>query len=130
MLSPVATALATHWVLRGELDSIAAAKRREAQARQALAARVLPHARVRTAKTAYHLWLGTGEASADAFALRARERGVLVTPSTAFHLGSGPPPKAVRVSLSAAPDRSTLSTALGRLRDLLEEPVAAPARSL
>jgi DNA-binding transcriptional MocR family regulator len=131
MLSPIATALATHWVLRGDFDSIAAGKRREAQARQALAARVLPREGIRAATTSYHLWLLTGEArSADAFALQARERGVLVTPSTAFYLGSGAPPKAVRVSLSAAPDRSTLLTGLERLRHLLEEPVAAPSRTL
>lgn len=130
MLSPLATALATHWVLRGEFDSVAAGKRREAAARQALAARVLPRARVRAARTSYHLWLLTGNSSGEAFALRARERGVLVAPSTPFHLGSGPPPRAVRVSLSAARDRPTLLTALERLRDLLEESRAPAATNL
>jgi DNA-binding transcriptional MocR family regulator len=131
MLSPIATALATHWILRGEFDSIAAAKRREARARQALAAKVLPRTHVRSAKTAYHLWLLTGEATTgEGFALRARERGVLVTPSTAFHLGSGAPPAAVRVSLSAARDRPTLLTALERLRDVLAETGGPLSRSL
>jgi DNA-binding transcriptional MocR family regulator len=121
MLSPVATALATHWILRGELESIAAAKRREAAARQALAASILPRARTRAAKTSYHLWLSTGgRSSAEAFALQARARGVLVSPGSTFHLGSRPPPAAVRVSLSAAPNRSILSRALETLRQVLE----------
>ncbi len=131
MLSPVATALATHWVLRGEFDSIAAAKRREAAARQALAAKILPRSRVRAARTAYHLWLATGEASsAEAFALEARARGVLVTPGSAFYLGSGTPPAAVRVSLSAAQDRSVLVTALERLRQVLEGSATSVSPSL
>jgi len=121
MLSPIATALAAHWVLRGEFDSIAAAKRREAAARQALAAKILPRASVRTARTANHLWLATGQAStAEDFTLKARERGTLVMPGTAFYLGSGRPPSAVRVSLSAAPNRAVLVAALERLRQVLE----------
>jgi DNA-binding transcriptional MocR family regulator len=131
MLSPVATALATHWVLGGEFDAIAAAKRREAAARQALAAKILPRARVRTARTAYHLWLATGAVwTAEAFTLQARARGVLVTPATAFHLGSGPSPAAVRVSLSAAADRSVLVTALERLRKVLDGEATSLSTSL
>lgn len=121
MLSPITTALAARWVFQGEFDSIVAAKRKEAAARQALAAKILPRRRVRTAKACYHLWLSTGW-NADAFTLMARERGVLVTPASAFYLGSGRPPEAVRVSLSAARDRSELASALERLSDLLDRP--------
>jgi len=121
MLSPVATALATHWVLRGEFASVAAAKCCEAAARQAVAAKILPRAQTRTAKTAYHLWLATGKAfTAEAFTLKARARGVLVTPGNAFYLGSGPPPAAVRVSTSAARNRSVLATGLERLHEVLD----------
>lgn len=119
MLSPITTSLATHWVLQGEYDSIAAAKRREAAARQALAARILPRSRMRAARSAYHVWLTTGT-NAEAFTLAARAQGVLVTPGSSFYLGSGAPPEAVRVSLSAARDRSVLATALERLRDVLD----------
>ncbi len=124
MVSPVTTALATHWVMQGEFAAIAAGKRREAAARQTLAARVLPRTHMRTAPTAYHVWLQTPN-GADAFALAARERGVIVTPGRAFYLGSGAPPDAVRVSLSAAPDRSLLMTALTTLGHLLDGPAAA-----
>jgi DNA-binding transcriptional MocR family regulator len=127
-LSPLATALATHWISRGDFVSITAAKRREAAARQALAAKMLPPERVRTGAAAYHLWLTTGGLTAEVFTLRARERGVVVTPSSAFHLGSGPAPGAVRVSLSAAGDHSILVAGLerlGQVLDSLDSPVSA-----
>lgn len=123
MLSPVTTALATYWVRQGEFDAIVAAKRQEVAARQELAAKILPRSRVRTAPTCCHLWLATG-GNAEALTLTARARGVMVMPASAFHLGSGPPPQAVRVSVSAARDRSVLATALERLRDTLEGQVA------
>ncbi|HJZ81922.1 MAG TPA: PLP-dependent aminotransferase family protein [Pyrinomonadaceae bacterium] len=119
MLPPITAALATHWVLQGEYDSIVSGKRREAAARQSLAARILPADRLRTANTSYHLWLKTN-GNAESFTLRAREHGVVVIPGSAFYLGSGRPPEAVRVSLSAAHDRSVLVTALERLRSLIE----------
>lgn len=128
--SPIAMALATHWVRSGELDEIAAAKRAEMQARQAIASELLPRGSIRTAPAAYHLWLSTGTGSAEAFALEARARGVGVTPGTAFFLGSGSPPAAVRISLSAAPDRSALATAFERLRGLLERSPGSPAVTL
>jgi DNA-binding transcriptional MocR family regulator len=117
--SSLTVALATRWILCGQFDTIAAAKREEARARQALAAQILPEVLVQTAPTAYHLWLSTGASSAEAFALEAQARGVIVAPGTAFHLGPGSPPAAVRVSLSAARDRAELTAALERLRDLL-----------
>jgi DNA-binding transcriptional MocR family regulator len=118
MVSPITTALATHWVLQGEFDTIAAAKRKEAAARQALAAKVLSKQR-RDVCAAYHLWLPTG-CNAEAFTLEARAQGVIVTPGSAFHLGSGPSPEAIRVSLSAAPDRAVLTTALEKLHHILK----------
>jgi len=119
MLPPITAALATQWVLQGEYDSVVNGKRNEAAARQALAARILPADRLCTASTSYHLWLKTN-GNAESFTLRAREHGVVVIPGSAFYLGTGRPPEAVRVSLSAAKDRSVLLTALERLRDLIE----------
>jgi len=121
MLPPITVALATHWVLHGEFDSIVNGKRKEAAARQALAAGILPADRLSTASTSYHLWLKTN-GNAESFTLRAREKGVVVIPGSSFYLGSGRPPEAVRVSLSAARDRSVLVTALERLRDVIEGP--------
>jgi DNA-binding transcriptional MocR family regulator len=129
MVSPITTALATHWVQQGEFERIAAAKRKEAAARQALAARLFPRQRPKGANAAYHLWLATGS-NAEAFTLEARAQGVIVTPGSAFYLGSGPPPKAVRVSLSAAPDRAVLTTALEKLAGILKRSSISPAARL
>jgi DNA-binding transcriptional MocR family regulator len=118
-VSPLGTALAAHWIEHGEFDAVVAGKRREATARQALAAKIF--ASHRPAGTAYHYWLEVPAPwTGEAFALEAQARGVLVTPGTAFHLGSGRPPNAVRISLSAAKDRATLSEALERLRQLAD----------
>jgi hypothetical protein len=43
---------------------------------------------------------------------------VRVIPLSAFAVGQEAAPHGVRVSLSAAPDRTTLADALGRIRDV------------
>src|SRR5262249_23131610 len=106
-------------ILGGEFKAIADAKREEARARQKLAASVLPLKTDSGLSAAYHVWLPTGR-TAEAFALDAREGGVIVTPGSAFYLGSGTPPAAVRISLSAARDRAELKTALEKLRQILD----------
>jgi len=126
MVSPIAAALATRWVLGGEFEAIAAAKRKEAAARQALAATLLFRKPRRPTTASYHLWLPTRR-SAEAVAFEAQASGVVVTPSSSFYLGSGSAPAAVRVSLSAARDRAVLKTALEKLRDVLDSP--APNRT-
>ena len=129
MVAPITTALATHWVLQGEFERIASAKRKEAAARQTLAAKLFPRQGQQRTSAAYHLWLATGS-NAEAFTLEARAQGVVVTPGSAFHLGSGPPPRAVRISLSAAPNRSVLTTALEKLAGILEQSTISPAARL
>lgn len=121
MISPISAALANHWVIEGAFEAISAAKRRESAARQAIWAKLMTPGKARAATTAYHQWLPVGR-DAEEFAHAARSKGVLVTPGSAFHLGSGAPPRAVRVSLSAARDRAVLATALGRLRETLDDP--------
>jgi DNA-binding transcriptional MocR family regulator len=126
-VSALTSALAAHWIRGGTFASVAAARRREAAARQELAASLLAHDHLQTAATAYHLWLDTGDKTAEAFALQARGDGVLVTPSSAFHVGTGRPPRAVRVALSAAPDHATLATALQTLQRALTRPASLSA---
>ena len=131
--SPLTAALASAWVRDGTLERVAAGRRREARARQSLAAEVLgalPDGfRLRAAPTAYHGWLelpvGT---SASAFANAAREQGVAVSPAGAFHLGPGPAPAAVRLSLSAAPDRASLHRGLSGLLEAARQGSEARVR--
>jgi DNA-binding transcriptional MocR family regulator len=120
-ISPIVTALTAHWVATGEFDRVVVAKRREAAARQLLARKLFGHSG--PGSSAYHYWLELPACwSAEAFALAAQTAAVLVTPSTAFHLGSGAPPRAVRLSLSAPSDRAMLKSGLERLRHLIERP--------
>lgn len=115
--SPLTAALASGWVRDGTFSRVAIGRRAEAAARQDLAAEVLaglpPGFAAASAPTAYHLWLRLPEPwNATAFASAARDRGVVVTPAEAFHLGPGPAPAAVRISLSCAPDRAVLHRGL------------------
>lgn len=128
-VSPITAALAAHWVFGAEFVAVADGKRREAAARQAMAASVLGRKRPGISGAPYHLWLSTGR-SADAVALDARANGVVVTPSSAFYLGSGVPPAAIRISLSATRDRAVLKTALEKLREVLDSPHARRSASL
>jgi len=117
MVSPLTSAVATAWVEDGTFERVAEARRSEAAARQQLAAEVLAALpddfTLRSAPTAFHLWLELGAGwNATAFANAARERGVAVAPADSFHLGAGSCPRAVRVSLSGAPDRARLAAAL------------------
>ncbi len=71
----------------------------------------------------YHLWLHVPEPwRADDFATAVNERGASVNPPSAFIVGRGPVPHAVRVCLGAIRQREDLASALRILADLLEEP--------
>jgi DNA-binding transcriptional MocR family regulator len=128
MAAPLMAELASRWIQDGTAQAIVEKKRREAAARQALAARVLAGAQVEAQPGAYHLWLGLpGAWSAEAFADAARGRGVVVTPAAAFAVPSARShrsalPAAVRVCLGAAPARASLERGLNVLAGLLESP--------
>jgi DNA-binding transcriptional MocR family regulator len=120
MVSPLTAALASLWVDDGSFERVAAGRRAEALRRQQLAVEILcglpGDFRLRTARVGYHVWLELGAGwNATAFANATRERGVLVSPATAFFLGRGGAPHAVRISLSGASDRARLAAALGVL---------------
>lgn len=141
MAAPLMAEIAARWIEDGTADTVLARKRKEAAARQALAARALAGTRFAAHPAAYHLWLHLPEPwQADAFAATARAQGVVVTPAAAFAAGPGPAhargrrasatPEAVRVCLGAARDRDELVTGLAVLRRLLQaepEPAALPA---
>jgi len=128
MASPLTSALATQWIGDGTLDALTAAIRAENQARQRLAATLLPAGAVTGNPDGNHLWLtlpvGVGRTG---FVAAAREAGLLVVASDAFDV-TGAAPEAVRLSLGGVPDRAALRHALTLLADLLRRPaIAAPA---
>ncbi|MEU1073158.1 MULTISPECIES: PLP-dependent aminotransferase family protein [unclassified Streptomyces] len=110
---------AVRWVEDGTVEAVTAAKRAEAAARQALVARHLGAFSVRTDPRSFSCWWELPEPwRAETFVAAAvRELGVAVTPGSAFAVGAGSAPDAVRVGL-ASPPRPVLDAALRRLAEL------------
>lgn len=123
MVPPLMAEIAARWIGDGTADRLLAARRREAEIRHALARRILGEGRTPAHPRGYHLWLALPEPwRADDFVAQARQRGVGVTPPSAFAVGRGAVPHAVRVCLGAVADRSRLEKALGILVDILDQP--------
>ncbi|MBP0495188.1 PLP-dependent aminotransferase family protein [Roseomonas indoligenes] len=109
---PLGAAIASLWVGDGTAALLEAAKRREARARQALAASLLP---LRAAPSAHpasmHLWLDLPPAmSAQDMVQRVAAQGVSITPGAAFAVGSAP--NGIRLALGAPVERAELERAL------------------
>ncbi|MFI9050777.1 PLP-dependent aminotransferase family protein [Streptomyces sp. NPDC053427] len=109
---------ATRWMTDGTAAAVEEGKRRDAAARQRLAAeRLAPHA-VQADPRAYHLWWPLPDPwRADTFVAAAARRGIAVTPSGAFAVGTGHVPNAVRLALGSPP-LDALADALGALAEL------------
>jgi DNA-binding transcriptional MocR family regulator len=96
--------LSLSWIADGTAERVGRLRRRDARARQALAARILANATVRADKSAFHLWLELPEPwRADTFVSAAAQLGVAITPASAFAVTPGHAPNAVRVAISAPP---------------------------
>ncbi|MFI9210893.1 PLP-dependent aminotransferase family protein [Streptomyces sp. NPDC053253] len=115
----LALAAATRWAGDGTVAEAVAAKRADTAARHALVLRHLGGHAVRTSPHAYYCWWELPAPwRAETFAAAAAERaGVAVTPGSAFAVGAGTAPDAIRVGL-ASPTRAVLDGALGRLAAL------------
>jgi DNA-binding transcriptional MocR family regulator len=113
--------VARRWIHDGTAERILETRRREAAARQAIARRVLTAARLTTAPAAYHAWLQLPEDwRGEAFAARARQSGVAVTPAEAFAVSRTAVPQAVRVCLGAPASRAAVERGLTVLQGLLQ----------
>ncbi|WP_053645327.1 MULTISPECIES: PLP-dependent aminotransferase family protein [unclassified Streptomyces] len=115
----LALAAATRWAGDGTVAETAAAKRADAAARHALVLRRLAGQALRTSPHAYFCWWELPAPwRAETFAAAAAARaGVAVTPGSAFAVGPGTAPGAVRVGL-ASPPHAVLDGALARLAAL------------
>ncbi|MCC6849809.1 MAG: PLP-dependent aminotransferase family protein [Deltaproteobacteria bacterium] len=120
MAAPLTAEIAATWIEDGTADRVAAAQRREAAARQALARTALGDLVAGTHPQALHLWLELPEPwRGETFARAARERGVAIAPAEVFAAGRGAAPHAVRLGLGGARDRPELERALAVVRDTL-----------
>ena len=71
---------------------------------------------------AYHAWLVLPEPwRAESFTAAAAERGIAVAPATAFAVGAGHAPNAVRLAL-ASPSLRVLAESLRTIRTLALSP--------
>ncbi len=117
MVPPLTAEIFAEWIDDGTAEATLERKRSEAAARVALLRSALPDADVTCAPAGYHAWLRLPDAwdSGARFAEAAERRGVAVTPADAFWVGTGRPPAAVRISMSAPRTRATLAEGLERL---------------
>jgi DNA-binding transcriptional MocR family regulator len=112
--------LGLSWITDGTAERVGRLKRRDARARQALAARILANASVQADKSAFHLWLELADPwRADTFVSAAAQLGVAITPASAFAVTRGHAPNAVRIAISAAP-LNDLEFGLRAIRSLLD----------
>ncbi len=124
----VPLAVGLHWLADGTAQRTGHAKRADAAARQRLARDVLLGLDLRGDARAYHLWLELPEPwRGESFAAAAARQGIAITPASAFAIGTGHAPNAVRLAL-ASPDLATLHDALGRLRRLVQSDAMAAIR--
>ncbi|MEU5917570.1 PLP-dependent aminotransferase family protein [Streptomyces sp. NPDC047141] len=112
----LALAAATRWTGDGTVAGAVAAKRADTGARHALVRRRLAGHALRTSPHAYYCWWELPAPwRAETFTAAAAARaGVAVTPGSAFAVGSGTAPDAIRLGL-ASPPLAVLDDALARL---------------
>ncbi len=121
MAAPITVALATRWINDGSADAMLHAIRRESQARQKIAAELLPRGSYATQPDAFHLWLQLPPPwNRIDFATHLRTRGIGVVGSDAFAVTTSPP-EAVRVCLGGAATRRDCRHALELIADALEQ---------
>jgi DNA-binding transcriptional MocR family regulator len=109
----------------GTANKIAVLKRQDAAQRQQVAGECLAGLDVTTDPRSYHLWLKLPEPwRSETFVAAAAQHGIGVTPSSAFTVGQGHAPNAVRVAL-ASPTMERLREALLTLARLLHAGAAS-----
>jgi DNA-binding transcriptional MocR family regulator len=125
MASPLSAAIASRWIEEGTADAVVSAIRSEAEARQAVAAEILPSGLMLADSQGFHGWLRLPDAwTRGDFTARLRAAGIGVVASDAFAIGT--PPEAVRIGLGAADSADHLRQSLGIVADLLSQ---SPAES-
>ena len=122
MPAPLMVEIAARWIAGGTADRLTEAQRRQAAARQAVAAALFADHDMRADPQGLHLWLTLPpDWSADTFRAEAAARGVQIVDGAAFAVDPGARPNAVRLCLSHEPDKNRLTRGLETLRTILRE---------
>ena len=102
--SGLALELGVRWIADGTVARLVRDKRRDAARRQRLLRKVCRDLTIHADRRAYHAWVELpGAWRAESFTAAAAERGVAVAPATAFAVGAGHAPNAVRLALASPP---------------------------
>ena len=130
MASPLTVALATRWIKDGTGETILRFIRREAAARQEIAAEMLNGYKFQSDPLSFGLWLELPAPwTRSAFVGQMQSRGVGIVPSDAFTV-TETPPEAVRVCLGGPTKRSELRAALEFMAHALAESPALASNYL
>ena len=118
MATPLAAEIAARWIRDGTGAWYVEQRRKEAHERQLLARRLLGNRDYRAHPSALHGWLRLPEPwRAEDFAAAAQERGVPVTPISAFAVARTRE-QAVRLALGAPREQAQLAKALAVIGEL------------
>lgn len=119
MASPLTAEIATRLIDRGEIDAATRFQREAARRRQSIVLQELPRELVQSSPESVQLWLGLPEPwTCETFVKAALARGVGVADGRVF-TSDGHDPRAVRLSICAAPHDEALRQALRKVADLL-----------
>jgi DNA-binding transcriptional MocR family regulator len=120
--------LSVRWMSDGTVIHLVKEKRRDAAARQRLLRKACPHLTIHADPRGYHAWVELPRTwRTESFTSAAAERGIAVAPATAFAVGPGHAPNAIRVAL-ASPPLAVLSRSLATLDRLAcAGPTPAPS---
>ena len=120
MAPPLMVALVMEWLKTGDAETIILAIRKEAGARQELAARILRGHAYSAHPNGHHVWMPLPQGwSRIEFVAQLFRRGLSVVASDSFAVGA--PPQAIRLGLGAARTREDLASALALLAATLRQ---------
>lgn len=124
MVSPLFAELASQWIETDTLKNVTQAIRVENQARLQIAHTVFAELEFRTPHQGSHIWLPLPNTwHALDFVHHAERQHIQILPAASFSSIPGRPSvEAVRISLGAAQDLSTLEQGLRQLRTILAHP--------
>jgi DNA-binding transcriptional MocR family regulator len=121
MAVPLMAEITARWIADGTAERFVKWRRQEAVARQKIVSRIFRQLDYSAHPSAYHLWLRLPEPwRGGELVAQAKRHGVAITPSSAFVVGRGAEPHAVRISLGGPKDHATLERALSIVRDILD----------
>ncbi|MGY3131167.1 DNA-binding transcriptional MocR family regulator [Bradyrhizobium sp. USDA 4501] len=121
-VAPLSALVAQSWIADGTAEKVLLAVRREAVARQEMAARSFIHATYLTKPESLHMWLALPHRwTQQSFVSAAAEAGVLVRSGSMFALDEASSPLAIRIVLGSPESRASLGEALTALRPLVNE---------